>query len=48
VSDSSWYTEAMYRSSARLVAYLCNKYCIPRNRSHVIGHNEVPDPNNPG
>ena len=48
VSDSSWFTKAMYRSSAQLAAYLCNKYGIPKDRSHVIGHNEVPDPYNPG
>jgi N-acetyl-anhydromuramyl-L-alanine amidase AmpD len=48
VSDSSWFTEAMYRSSAQLAAYLCNKYGIPKNRTHVIGHNGVPDPYNPG
>lgn len=48
VSDSTWFTEAMYRSSAQLAAYLCNMYGIPRDRTHVIGHNEVPDPYNPG
>jgi N-acetyl-anhydromuramyl-L-alanine amidase AmpD len=48
VSDPSWFTEAMYRSSARLSAYLCNKYGIPRDRTHIIGHNEVPDLYNQG
>ena len=43
VSDPKWFTEAMYRSSARLSAYLCNKYKIPIDRSHIIGHNEVPN-----
>ena len=38
----------MDRSSAQLAAYLCNKYGIPRDRSHIIGHNEVPDPNKSG
>ena len=37
----------MYRSSAQLAAYLCNKYGIPRDRTHLIGHNEVPDPYDP-
>ena len=32
----------MYRSSARLAAYLCRRYHIPIDRQHVIGHNEVP------
>lgn len=42
VSDSSWFTDAMYRSSARLSAYLCKKYKIPIDRNHIIGHFEVP------
>ncbi|WP_166395929.1 golvesin C-terminal-like domain-containing protein [Rubrobacter marinus] len=49
VSDPNrWFTDAMYRSSARLTAYLCKKYDIPIDRAHVIGHNEVPDPDDPG
>lgn len=43
ISDPNrWYTDAMYRSSARLCAYLCKKYGIPVDRSHIIGHVEVP------
>lgn len=42
VSDPKWFTDAMYRSSARLCAYLCKKYKIPIDRSNIIGHNEVP------
>jgi N-acetyl-anhydromuramyl-L-alanine amidase AmpD len=42
VSDPSWFTDAMYRYSARLSAYLCKKYKIPIDRTHIIGHNEVP------
>jgi hypothetical protein len=37
-----WYTEAMYRSSARLVQHLCTKYGIPIDREHIRGHSEVP------
>jgi N-acetyl-anhydromuramyl-L-alanine amidase AmpD len=48
VDDPSWFTGSMYRSSAQLAAYLCNKYGIPIDRTHIIGHNEVPDPYNPG
>ena len=44
----SWMTDAMYRSSAQLSAYLAIKYLIPIDRKHFIGHNEVPDPNHPG
>ena len=42
VSDPDWFTGSMYRSSARLTAYLCKKYGIPINRKHIIGHNQVP------
>ncbi|GAA4235142.1 hypothetical protein FHR32_006936 [Streptosporangium album] len=38
----AWYTEAMYRSSARLVAYLARKYKVPLDRAHIIGHDNVP------
>jgi photosystem II stability/assembly factor-like uncharacterized protein len=48
VHDCSGYTNAMYRSSARLVAYLTRKYGIPIDRTHIIGHYQVPDPYHPG
>ncbi|WP_320781712.1 N-acetylmuramoyl-L-alanine amidase [Streptomyces sp. CRN 30] len=38
----AWYTEAMYRSSARLVRYLAARYDIPLDRRHVLGHDTVP------
>ncbi|PZG19794.1 N-acetylmuramoyl-L-alanine amidase [Nonomuraea aridisoli] len=38
----TWYTEAMYRSSARLVKYLADKYDIPLDRAHILGHDNVP------
>ena len=38
----AWYTEAMYRSSARLVKYLAAKYDIPLDRQHILGHDNVP------
>lgn len=37
-----WYTEAMYRASARLVRYLAKKYDIPLDRAHILGHDNVP------
>ncbi|MGW6965027.1 N-acetylmuramoyl-L-alanine amidase [Streptomyces zaomyceticus] len=37
-----WYTEAMYRTSARLVRHLAEKYRVPLDRAHVIGHDNVP------
>jgi N-acetyl-anhydromuramyl-L-alanine amidase AmpD len=42
VSQPKWFTGAMYRSSARLTAYLCRKYRIPIDRQHIVGHNQVP------
>ena len=41
-NQPGWFTNAMYRSSARLSAYLAVKYHIPINRKHIIGHNQVP------
>jgi N-acetyl-anhydromuramyl-L-alanine amidase AmpD len=40
----AWYTEAMYRSSARLVKYLADRYDIPLDRQHLLGHDNVPGP----
>jgi hypothetical protein len=36
------FTRKMYRSSARLSAYLCRRFNIPVDRRYIIGHNEVP------
>ncbi|MGW7524381.1 N-acetylmuramoyl-L-alanine amidase [Streptomyces sp. NPDC054783] len=43
-NPDAWYTEAMYRSSARLVKYLARKYDIPLDRQHILGHDNVPGP----
>ncbi|MFE7837158.1 N-acetylmuramoyl-L-alanine amidase [Streptomyces sp. NPDC057474] len=43
-SPDAWYTEAMYRTSARLVKYLADKYRIPLDRQHILGHDTVPGP----
>ena len=40
--NGSWYTEALYQSSAELVAYLAEKYEIPVDRAHIIGHDQIP------
>jgi N-acetyl-anhydromuramyl-L-alanine amidase AmpD len=48
VDNPAFYTDAIYRSSAQLAAYLVHKYSIPVDRCHIIGHDEVPSPNNPG
>lgn len=38
----TWYTEAMYRSSAALVRHLAEEHDIPLDRAHVLGHDQVP------
>ncbi|RKT79826.1 N-acetylmuramoyl-L-alanine amidase [Terracoccus luteus] len=37
-----WFSEPMYRSSARLVKYLARKYDIPLDMQHVFGHDQIP------
>ncbi|WP_055556515.1 N-acetylmuramoyl-L-alanine amidase [Streptomyces sp. NBRC 110028] len=41
-APDAWYTEAMYRSSARLVKWLARRYGIPLDRQHILGHDNVP------
>ncbi len=41
VDGATWYTDAMYRSSAKLVRYLANRYHIPLDRQHILGHDDV-------
>ncbi|MGX2992877.1 N-acetylmuramoyl-L-alanine amidase [Streptomyces sp. JNUCC 64] len=50
VDRPEYFTDALYIRSAALTAALCEKYGIPRDRQHVIGHNEVPgaDHTDPG
>jgi hypothetical protein len=45
VDGATWYTDAMYRSSAKLVRYLAARYGIPLDREHIIGHEDVTNPN---
>ncbi|HEX6468396.1 MAG TPA: peptidoglycan recognition family protein [Streptosporangiaceae bacterium] len=40
----TWFTEAMYRSSAQLVRYLAARFHIPVDRAHILGHDNVPGP----
>ncbi|WBC13238.1 N-acetylmuramoyl-L-alanine amidase [Micromonospora sp. WMMA1998] len=40
--QGTWYTEAMYRASAKLVRHLALKFGIPLDRQHIIGHDNVP------
>ncbi len=39
---ATWYTDAMYEQSAKLVADICDRYGIPKDRTHIIGHSQVP------
>ena len=47
IEGAAWYSEAMYRSSARLVRYLALRYGVPLDRAHIIGHDEIPGPTPP-
>ncbi|MET8026592.1 N-acetylmuramoyl-L-alanine amidase [Streptomyces avermitilis] len=50
VESASSFTDAMYAASARLTAGICGRYGIPVDRTHIIGHVEVPgtDHTDPG
>ncbi|NUT33413.1 MAG: N-acetylmuramoyl-L-alanine amidase, partial [Hamadaea sp.] len=50
VDNPAWFTDAMYRSSAGLTRYLADKWGLPRSRTAIKGHNEMPgnDHTDPG
>jgi hypothetical protein len=50
VDDASWFTDSMYRSSAKLTRALAKAHGIPLDRKHIVGHSEVPgnDHTDPG
>lgn len=50
VDQPHWFTDALYEQSARLTAALCTKYGLPKDRTHILGHYEVPgtDHTDPG
>ena len=41
------FTDAMMDVLGGLVFDVCERYSIPMDRRHVIGHNEVPHPQDP-
>lgn len=41
-AQGTWYTEIMYRTSAKLVRFLARNLGIPLDRQHIIGHDNVP------
>ena len=50
VDKPAYFTDSLYEESAKLTSAICSKYGIPKNRSHIIGHYEVPgsDHTDPG
>jgi hypothetical protein len=42
--DPAGFTQAQYRASARLAAYLARRSLMPIDRAHLIGHAQVPGP----
>jgi hypothetical protein len=40
VSNPAWYTEAQYQASAKLTRHLAIKFGFPKDRNHIVGHNE--------
>jgi N-acetyl-anhydromuramyl-L-alanine amidase AmpD len=46
-NSPSGFTKAEYRSSARLAGVIARRSLIPIDRRHIIGHYQVPDPNDP-
>jgi len=45
--DPAGFTTRQYRAAARLAAVIARRALIPIDRRHIIGHAEVPDPNDP-
>ena len=43
-SQNTWYTEAMYNSSAELARTLADRYGVAKDHAHIIGHYQVPYP----
>lgn len=42
IYEQGWYTWETYVESARLTRWLCDRYGIPIDRQHIVGHVEVP------
>jgi hypothetical protein len=42
-----FFTQTLYETSARLVRHITARHNIPRDRTHIIGHFEVPSLNDP-
>ena len=44
LEGNQWFTPQLYRSLARLTKYTADRYGIPLDREHIIGHDQVPGP----
>ncbi|MGW4202323.1 N-acetylmuramoyl-L-alanine amidase [Streptomyces sp. NPDC004726] len=42
VDEPAYFTHSLYARSAALTASICDRYGIPKDRAHIIGHHEVP------
>jgi N-acetyl-anhydromuramyl-L-alanine amidase AmpD len=42
--DPSYFTNRLYHSLAKLTRYTAERYGIPLDREHIIGHDQVPGP----
>lgn len=42
IAGATWYSEPMYRASARLVRFLATQYNVPLDRAHILGSDEIP------
>lgn len=42
-----FYNPVEYETAARLIRGITERHNIPRDRKHIIGHHEVPNPNDP-
>ncbi len=43
-TDPSYFTNSMYDSLAKLTRYLADRYGVPLDRMHLVGHDQVPGP----
>ncbi len=48
ISECSYYTDELYAGSAALTRDIASRQGVPLDRSHIIGHDEVPDPDGSG
>jgi N-acetyl-anhydromuramyl-L-alanine amidase AmpD len=42
IQGATWYSEPLYQASAKLVRFLAEKYNIPLDRAHILGHDNIP------